>query len=140
MTSEHEKLLIAAIKRLENEGFRVIRLDHRIIPDAIAIKENHVVAVEASIGTTNVYLVKRKLKDSEYDEEIIITRPYDQHYHDAKVYYRVLKLFKEHKYSYREIREIVIKEFNLKSLSCSTVHDWIKGLKKPLTLLNRECK
>ena len=137
MISEHERLLTMAIEKLKAEGFRIIRLDHRIVPDAIAIKDNSIIAIEAETGASGVYLTKKKIKNSQYDEMVIVTKPYNQYYHKAKVYHRVLELAKEEKYSYREIREKVMKEFNLESLSISTVHDWIKGLKKPLTLLNQ---
>lgn len=134
--SEHERLLIEAIKKLEQAGFRVIRLDHEVVPDAIAIKNNKVIAVEASTDFANIYLTKRKMKHSQYDEEIIVTKPFDQRYHKPEVYYKVLELAKKKKHSLRQIRKIVMVEFGLKALSVSTVHDWIKGQKKPLTLLN----
>lgn len=132
----HEKMLLAGIEELKKQGFRIIRLDRRIIPDAIAIKEKEVIAIEASTNPTNVWLVKKKFESgSQYDAEIIITKPYDIQYHSPDTYYRVLELHKEEIHSYREIRRTIMKEFNLKTLSVSTIHDWIKGNKRPLTLL-----
>jgi len=134
--SEHEKMLIKTIRILESEGFRVIRLDRRIIPDAIAIKGKKVTAIEVSTSQTSVSITKRKISGSQYDSELIVTRPYNQHYHKPEVYFRVLELAKQNKYSYRTIRAMVMKEFNLASLGITTIHEWIKGKKKPLTLLN----
>jgi len=132
----HEKLLRAGIKAMEDQGFRVIRLDRRIIPDAIAVKEKEIIALEADTNPTNIWLTKRRFdKGSQYDAEIIITKPYSSQYHKAETYYRVLELHQEGKYSYREIRRKVMQELQLKSLSVSIIYDWIKGRKKPLTLL-----
>jgi len=132
----HEQLLRAGIKAMKDQGFRVIRLDRRIIPDAIAIKEKEVVALEADTTPTNVWLSTRRFdKGSQYDAEIIITKPYSFQYHKAQTYHRVLELHKTGEYSYREIRRKVMRELQLKSLSVSTICDWIKGRKKPLTLL-----
>jgi len=133
---KHEELLIAAIRKLEDEGFRIIRLDRRIVPDAIAIKDNEVIAIEAETGMSGIYLTRKKMMNSQYDSTIIVTRPYSQCYHRPEVYYRVFELFKKGGHSYREIRRIVMDEFDLESLSVSTIHDWRKGKKKPLSLLN----
>lgn len=132
----HEQLLRAGIKAMEDQGFRVIRLDRRLVPDAIAIKEEEIVALEADTTPTSVWLSTRRFdKGSQYDAEIIITKPYSSQYHKAETYYRVLELYQQKEYSYREIRRKIMKELQLKSLSISTICDWIKGRKKPLTLL-----
>jgi len=132
----HEQLLRAGIKAMREQGFRVIRLDRRIIPDAIAIKEKEIIALEANTTPTTIWLSKRRFeKGSQYDAEIVITKPYSSQYHKAETYYRVLELYRKRGYSYREIRRKVMEELQLKSLSISTICDWIKGRKKPLTLL-----
>ena len=43
METEHEKMLQIAIKEMKLQGYRVIRLDRRIVPDAIAINEKEIV-------------------------------------------------------------------------------------------------
>jgi len=133
-SSEHDIMLRMAIKKLKASGFRVIRLDRRNIPDAIAINSSKIYAVEVYTRCANVHLAKRILKDSQYDEEIIVTKKYDEHYHKPEVYYKVLALRKKNE-SYRAIRRKVMREFNLNHLSISTIVDWVKGKKKPLTLL-----
>jgi len=136
---KHEDLLIAGIKTLREQGFRVIRLDRRRIPDAIAIYGNKVVAVEADTNPTKVWLTKKKFEaGSQYDEEIIITKPYEQHYHTSKTYYRVLELYKKGDMSLREIVKTVKQEFGLKTLSVSIVHDWVTGRKIPPTVRKPE--
>ena len=132
--SEHEKMLRKGIEILKKKGFRIIRLDRRIVPDAIAIKDNKIVAIESSTNPTNVWLTERKLKDSQYDSTIIITKPYSKHYHSPEEYFEVFKLRKEG-CSYSEIAKIIEEKFH-RRIPRSLICDWIKGKKKPLTLLN----
>lgn len=117
---------------MKKEGFRIIRLDRRMVPDAIAIKKDSVVAVEVDTNPTNIWLTRRKFKGgSQYDEEIIVTRPYNDHYHTPETYYEALRLRKSGN-SYREIRDNLVKKFNLEHLAVSTIVDWVKGRKRPL--------
>lgn len=136
MVSLHEELLVSAIQSLETQGYRVIRLDRRIVPDAIAIKNSEVIAIEADTSPTKVWLTKRKFESekSQYDAEIIVTKPYNSYYHTPKVYYRVLELYNSGDYSFREVKEKVMKEFELKTLAISTIHDWVKRRKIPPTV------
>ncbi len=131
MKSEHERMLQSAINELIKQGFRVIRLDHRVIPDAIAVKNKEIIAVESETSGTGIWLSRRKLEDSQYDAEIIITRPLEAHYFEPEVYHEVIRLVKEGN-SYRETKRLVTEKFKLKSLSLSTVNKWVKGKSKPL--------
>lgn len=126
METEHERQLQTAINELKKQGFRIIRLDHRIVPDAIAINNKEVVAVESETSGTGVWLTRRKLEDSQYDAEIIITRPYDKQFFEPKVYYDCLELSKNGM-SYREIKRTLMSKYNLQRLALSTICGWIKG-------------
>ena len=130
METEHEKMLQTAINQMKQQGYRIIRLDHRTIPDAIAINDKEIIAMESETSSSGVWLSRRKLEDSQYDAEIIITRPLDAHYFEPKVYYEVLKLLKEGN-SYRETKRLVIEKFQLESLSIATIHNWLRGKCKP---------
>jgi len=129
----HEELLRQAIEKLKSEGFRVIRLDRRVVPDAIAIKDNEVVAVEASTSFPNIYLTKRKFEDgtSQYDAEIIVTRKLSDHYHSIREY-NWARLFRDKGMSYTQIQKELEKEFK-RHVPRSLICDWVKGKKKPLT-------
>jgi len=130
----HEELLINAIKELQKQGFRIIRLDRRAVPDAIAIKEQEVVAVEADANPTSIWLTKKKFENgtSQYDGEIVVTKPYSEHYHTSGEYVLALQLRSEGR-SYREIQRI-LKEKTGRPIPTSLLHYWIKGRSKPLTV------
>lgn len=132
MKVSHEKLLQAGIKEMKKQGFRVIRLDRRKVPDAIAIKDSEVVAIEASTNPTNIWLTKRAFdkKGSQYDAEIIVTKKYSDHYHTKEEYEYALKLRKSGN-SYREIKRLFESLFGV-PVSVSTLHDWCEGKSKPL--------
>jgi len=131
MKSEHESILQSTINELRKQGFRVIRLDHRIVPDAIAIKERSVSAIEVETSMTGLSLTRRKFDGSQYDDEIIVTRPLNPHYHKMEVYNEAIALSKANK-SYREIRRFLKEKYALETLAISTIHDWIKGKQRPI--------
>jgi len=58
----HERILIELITEMEKKGYRIIRLDKRIVPDAVAIdfENKKVIALEASTNSTSVYITKMK--------------------------------------------------------------------------------
>lgn len=75
---KHERLLKKYIKKYSDEGARVIRLDHRGIPDAIIIKDDVVSALLIDTSTLNALAgnIKNKRKNnqtirnySEYDKK-----------------------------------------------------------------------
>ena len=130
MKTEHEKILQEGIQALESKGYRVIRLDHRVVPDAIALKGKMVLAVEASTSISNIFLTKRKFNTgSQYDEEVIVTRPFSERFHLINEYNFVIAEYGKHS-SYREIRHNFKQKFG-KNISVSTIHDWIKGESRP---------
>lgn len=129
-SNKHEKMLQVAIEKLRESGYRVIRLDKRRTPDAIAVDFNNkkIVAVEASTSAVNYHFVRKRIK-GQFDEDIIITNQYSDRYYSQGVYLLALQLRREGK-TYAEIRDI-IKENYGKYPSYSTLHDWTTGKKAP---------
>ena len=133
METEHEKMLQIAIKEMKLQGYRVIRLDRRIVPDAIAINEKEIVAIESDTTFTGVAFARRRLENSQYDAEIVVTKPLDQYYFEPDIYKEVIKLMNEG-HSFRETRKIAMEKFHLKSLSIATIHNWLKDRCRPPSL------
>lgn len=129
-TEEHEELLLAGMEAMRKQGYRVIRLDKRIVPDAIAVKDDQVVALEAATNATTVWLSKQKIQpQTQYDETLVITKPYSDRYYPRGAYQRALEL-RRMGYTYSHIRDVIFREFG-KRPSFSTLHDWTTGTKKP---------
>ncbi|MDG6939882.1 MAG: hypothetical protein JRN39_05735 [Nitrososphaerota archaeon] len=130
--NSHEELLQAGVRELQKQGSRIIRLDKRPIPDAIAIKDNFAVVVEADTHPTSAWLTEQKFIDGSeyYDELITITQPFSEPYYKAATYRGVFQL-RKHGRSLREIRKIIGEEAGRKP-SVATIHDWLKGKKQPL--------
>jgi Holliday junction resolvase len=129
----HEQLLQCAINAMENQGYRVIRLDRREIPDAIAIGNNEIVAIEAETNPSGVWLLKKNFEKShhQYDSEIVVANPLlrSRKSHSKEEYFRVLELRKGG-CSYTEIQTHFQFEFN-KHLCRSLIHKWVRGKSKP---------
>lgn len=131
MTSDkHEKILQVAIEKLRESGYRVIRLDKRRRPDAIAVdfKNKKIIAVEASTNAVNYHFVRKRVR-GQFDEDIIITDQYSNRYYSREAYLLALQLRKEGKI-YNEIRDAIEEKFG-KRPSNSTIHDWTTGRKAP---------
>jgi len=132
-SQKHEDMLLIAIEKFIETGYRVIRLDKSRIPDAFAIdwENKKVIAIEASTSPVNHYFIRKKLEEygSQYDEEVIITDQYSDRYYPKEAYLLALKLRKEGK-TYKEIADEIEKVFN-KRPAKSTLHDWITGEKAP---------
>ena len=129
---KHEQMLQAAIKNMQQQGFRVIRLDKRKVPDAIAFKETEVLAIEADTNPTSVWLTRRAFENgtSQYDAEVIVTKPYSNHYHTKEEYFFALSLRKEGK-SYQEMSRLLEEKFGRK-FCLSLLYSWCSFKKKPL--------
>jgi len=133
MTVGHEALLEAAMRELRRQGFRLIRLDRRAVPDAIAFKGQDVIAVEADTSPTSVWLTRRKFESgqSQYDAEIIVTKPFSDHYHSWREYHAAIDLRKEG-LSYKAIQRTLKERFG-RHVPLSLINGWIKGKTKPIT-------
>jgi len=132
-SEKHESLLKDAARVLEAQGFRVIRLDKRNVPDMIALRENSAIAVEVDVNPTNIWLTRRKFEqgESQYDEEIIVTEPYSDHYHTKDEYLFAIEARKQGK-SYLEIRRELRERFQ-RNTPISLIYKWVKGKSKPLS-------
>ena len=128
----HEEILRAAINALQGQGFRVIRLDRRKVPDAIAIKSDEVLAVEASTNPTNIWLTRRAFEKgtSQYDAELIATKPYSKHFHTREEYLLALELRKQGM-SYIAMSRVLQEKFG-RGFCLSLLHSWCSGAKRPL--------
>jgi len=129
-SNKHEKILQVAIEKLRESGYRVIRLDKRRTPDAIAVDfdDKKVVAIEASTNAVNYHFVRKRI-GGQFDEDIIITDQYSDRYYSREAYFLALRLRKEGKI-YAEIRDVIEEKFG-KRPSNSTLHDWTTGEKAP---------
>jgi len=129
-SNKHEKMLQVAIEKLRESGYRVIRLDRRRTPDAIAVDFNNkkIIAVEASTSAVNYHFVRKRIK-GQFDEDIIITNQYSDRYYSREAYLIALQLRIEGK-AYKEIQDIIEKKFG-KRPSKSTLFDWTTGKKAP---------
>ena len=121
----HETLLIEAVEVLREKGIRVIRLDTRFLPDAFAIIDNRVVAIEIETDGSPKYS-----RDSQFDEVITIS-PHTLLDHSVRVktYLLSIRLRKEGK-SYREIKRY-LKDMGM-HVGISTLHDWFRGKSRPV--------
>lgn len=133
----HEEILIRAIRKLENEGLKIIRLDRRNIPDAVAIdfQNRKIFAIEAETNPTGIWITKRKYEryPQQYDEEIVVApRKISGRYKSRKAYELCLELHKSG-LSERAIQREIFKRLNEK-VSTGQTHNWIAGRSKPITL------
>ena len=128
----HEEILQTAINTIKKQGFRVIRLDRRKVPDAIAIKNDEVVAIEANTNPTNVWLTRRayEIGTSQYDAELIATKPYSKHYHAHEEYLLALELRKQGM-SYPNMSRVLQEKYG-RGFCLSLLHDWCNGNARPL--------
>jgi len=139
VSQKHERILIKTIEILKKNGLRVIRLDNRTVPDAVAIDFHNktVSAIEASTRPSNIYLTRHKYErlPRQFDEEIIATLlpPKRRQSKDPKAYFLALEL-KAKGYTERAIR----KEVELKTgekVSNGTIHYWVTGQSRPWSVI-----
>lgn len=75
-SEKHEEILLTLIEEIQKKGLRVIRLDKRIVPDAIAIdfRNKKVIGLEASTNSTSVCITKTKYPanfEDDFDEVLL---------------------------------------------------------------------
>lgn len=125
----HEEILSKAIDVLAREGYKVIRLDSRAIPDAIAIdfENKKVIAVEADTSPSSIFLTRMKYeKDSQYDEGIIVTKTFPRSRSKPYYIYKLALELRSKGLSERKIAEEIFKREGVK-VANSTIHYWISG-------------
>lgn len=143
---DHEALLQKIIAEHESEGYRVIRLDKRMIPDAVAIKDGVVLALEADTSRNGHNATAKKYSnDHQYDDVVFETSFWEINYttNDSSYtgvierrpkfleehYLRALELRQEGM-TYKEIKFTIEKEFDV-SISPLTLHKWATGAYVP---------
>jgi len=121
---KHEERLCKAIDKYKNQGFRVIRLDKRTVPDAILIKDNLVFALE--IDTESHYAAHQSSlgKHKNWDEfdEVWISIP-KMKGHTIEEYERALKMHNKGTNLFKISKEMKI--------PYSVLWDWVHKQAKP---------
>jgi hypothetical protein len=143
---DHEALIQKMITEHESEGYRVIRLDKRIIPDAIALRDNKVIALEADTSKNGHNATVRKYEeDNQYDDAVFESSFWEINYttndsnyngiikrrprFSSEHHARVLELRRSGA-TYKQIQEALIKEFG-RPISFPAIYNWITGKSAP---------
>ena len=122
-SEKHEKILCEALEIMMEKGIRVIRLDTRIIPDAFAVIDGKVIAIEVETDNSPKYS-----RHSQFDEVITLTPQIENEDARVKAYLTSIRLRKEGKtlhYIKDYLRDIGI------HVGISTLHDWLRGKSLP---------
>ena len=125
---KHEISLQKYIKIFQKKGYKVIRLDHRSVPDAILLKDNKVSALLIDTGSLSMIEdIRRYWKDntehnvrnySEFDK-IIQVCPKHKRGHSIEEYESAINMHKQGLTMYRIAKELHI--------SYSIIFEWIKN-------------
>ena len=135
--TDHETLLLKEMEKFESEGYRIIRLDNNITPDAIAIKDGIIVSIE--VDTTKAghnRSVKKYENDGQYDKVIFKTGLVGKIIQEGKDltpsryravltkshYNRVLELRREGM-TYKQIKSLIKEECDTE-ISLPTIQKW----------------
>ena len=119
----HEAILVEALDVLSKKGIRVIRLDCRTIPDAFAIVDNKVLAIEVQTDYSPKYS-----RHSQFDEVITLTPMMENEGARVKAYLTAIRLRKEGK-TYHFIKNY-LRDIGV-HVGVSTLHDWFRGKTLP---------
>jgi hypothetical protein len=132
----HESILTKAIDIIETSGLRVIRIDKRKHPDAIAIDFNtrSIIAIEAETNPTGIYLTRRAYLNipQGYDDEIIVTTQLASPRIKSMNAYRLCLSLRTSGKTIRDIKR-TIKTTLGEDVAIGTLHKWICGNSKPLS-------
>jgi len=130
-SEKHERLLTKVIDAIKEEGYTVVRLDKREIPDAFYIENGKPVAIEIETDISKPFS-----RLSEFDKVLLVNKELAKTYHSGQTYKTVLELRKENK-SYREIQTEMQNVHGI-HIPISLIHSWIKGTKLPkyITVIN----
>jgi hypothetical protein len=122
---EHEKVLAGAISALKEHGFRVIRLDKRVYPDAIASKGSTLIAVEAETGSVS----GKGRPFTDFDATVIVQRKVAPKYHTMTEYRAALAL-RNQGLTYTQIVRELTTRFK-RPFSRNIIFWWCKGKGRP---------
>lgn len=123
-SEEHEKTLLLLMDEMFKKGYKVIRLDKRIIPDAIAIdfENKKVISLEATTSNIQVYFTRGKYPNEDQYDEVLICKPITK---GKRIYYpksyriKALELYKQGMSMLEIQRKLNVKGY-------ATIHRWIK--------------
>jgi len=127
-SEEHDRILRKVIELLREEGYTVVRLDNRNVPDAFYIENGKPIAIEVETDSSRPYS-----RCPEFEGVLLIKKKRNRHDHEGWVYKKVFELRKEGK-SYRQIQKELLDKYGVK-LSLSTIHDWLRGKSVPRTII-----
>ena len=125
---EHENILRKVIEVVRKEGYTVVRLDHRNIPDAFYIEDGKPIAIEVETDQSKPYA-----RCPEFEGILLVKGRTNKHDHKGWVYEKVFEL-RKHGKSMRAIKKEIMEKYNIK-LSLATIHDWLRGKTIPRTIV-----
>lgn len=128
VSQEHSESLQRAIEALTEQGFRVIKFD-KIVPDAIALRNNEITAIEIQTSGANKLLTAPTCYE-DFDHTIVVAKEHHNRYHNETEFNRALQLRRQG-LTYTEIAHKLESEFN-RHFSRDIIHCWVKGKSKPL--------
>jgi Holliday junction resolvase len=120
---KHEEILVEALDILREKGIQVIRLDCRAIPDAFAVVDGKVIAIEVETDGSPKYS-----RHSQFDEVITLTSGLKNNEARVRAYLIAIRLRKEGK-TLRTIKNY-LKDVGV-HVGISTLHDWFRGKSLP---------
>jgi len=132
---EHEDLLTKGIEALKTAGLRVIRLDKRIYPDAIAVdfENRKLLAVEADTSPTSIWLTRKGYDgNSDFDQAVTVTRPLASKRYKSQEAYRLALKLKREGSTFHAIQTTIQQETG-EHVSIGQLHDWTHGKSRPIT-------
>lgn len=138
---EHDDLLEDVLAEFRARGFRVIHLNRKPIPDAIAVKGDKTVMIDVTSSNCKGTKYSKRWKYQKYgfetDDLIIIAKNLPS---VAKIppeaYYYALELRKK-SYPYAQIQKELETKFKVK-ISIPSLCRYFKGDVKPLSVRNTE--
>jgi hypothetical protein len=138
---KHDEILEEVLAEFKSRGYKVIHLNRKPIPDAIAIKNNKTAMIEVTGSDLKTKIYSKKLKYKQYgfetDDLVLIGKGVPNQYKiPAEAYYYALELRKKG-WTYSTISEELEKRFKCK-ISTASICLWVKGTNKPLSIRNIE--
>lgn len=124
-SEKHNRLLEKVMESVRKEGYTVVRLDNRNIPDAFYInEEGKPIAIEIQTDQSIPYA-----RCPEFFGILLVRKKYKKFYHNAETYSLVFKLRKEG-LTIRQIQAEVKKRIGV-HINLSSINDWLRGKSIP---------
>lgn len=138
---KHDDMLEDVLEDFRAKGFKVIHLNRKPIPDAIAIKGDKTVMIEVTASKLKGKTYSKKLKYKQFgfetDDLIIIAKNLPSVSKiPPEAYYYALELRKKC-WKYKDIQRELEEKFKVK-VCLALLSRWFKGDVKPLSVRNTE--